>query len=219
MASQAEVITAAQSGDIEMLRKLLRDDPTLASVRDQNGVSALMHALYRRQSAAAELLSNRNDLDIFEATAAGKTQRTSEILDRDPEAAKGWSGDGFTALHFAAFFSRPEIARDLIRHGADVSAVARNPMKVMPLHSATAAHSWEIVRILLDNGAPADARQEGGWTPLHEAAQSGEQEIVKALIEHGADPQARSDDGKTPAQMAQAKGHEEIVKLLSGSTF
>jgi uncharacterized protein len=216
MATQSEVVSAAQSGDIERLRVLLRDNPSLASARDENGVSALLHAYYRRQLGAADLLLSANTaLDIFEATAAGKADKVSAILKANPNAAKSWSADGFTALHFAAFFNRPEIARDLIRHGADVAAVARNPMKVMPLHSATAGHSGEIVRLLVENGASPNVPQEGGWVPLHEAARIGDPEMVTALLEHGADPQLRNDDGKTAADMARASGHEEIVKLLS----
>jgi uncharacterized protein len=214
--TQSEVISAVQSGDVENLRRMLAADPSLASARDYSGVSAIMHAYYRRQQAAADVLLNANpSLDIFEATAVGKADKVTEILNADPEAAKSWSADGFTALHFAAFFNRPEIARNLIRHGAEVAAVARNPMKVMPLHSAAAAHSGEIVRLLVENGAPPNAPQEGGWVPLHEAAQIGDEEMVKALLEHGADPQIRNKDGRTPVDMAQAKGHEEIVKLLA----
>ena len=175
-----------------------------------------MHAFYCRRPEIADLLiAAKPELDIFEATAAGKADPLSEMLKRDPQAAKRWSADGFTALHFAAFVNRPEIARILIRHGADVSAVAKNPMKVTPLHSAAAAHSTEIVRLLLENGASPNVKQEGGWTPLHEAAQIGDKEMVGVLLKHGADVQARSDDGKTPADMATAKGHEEILKLLS----
>lgn len=216
LANHSEVIAAAQSGDVEKLRGLLQGDPSLAGARDAAGVSALMHAYYRRQQAAADLLlAAKSDVDILEATAAGKADKVSEVLERDPNAAKSWSPDGFTALHFAAFFNHPEIARALIRHGADVSAVAKNPMKVMPLHSAAAAHSGEIVRLLVENGAPPNVPQEGGWVPLHEAAQIGDKEMVKVLLEYGADPQLRSNDGRTAAEMAKAKGHEEIVKLLS----
>jgi ankyrin repeat protein len=216
MAATSDVISAVQSGDIEKLRGILHENPSLASARDENGVSALIHAYYRRQQDAAELLMSANvSLDIFEATAAGKTDKVSTILKANPDAAKVWSADGFTALHFAAFFNRPEIARDLIRHGADVAAVARNPMKVTPLHSATAAHSREIVRLLVENGASPNIPQEGGWVPLHEAARIGDNQMVAVLLQNGADPRLRSNDGKTAADMARASGHEEIVKLLS----
>jgi uncharacterized protein len=213
--AHADVIAAVQSGDAEKLRGLLQEDPALASARDANGVSAVMHAFYYRRTEIAELfVAAKSDLDIFEATAAGKTDKVSEILERDPQAVKSWSADGFTALHFAAFFNRPEIASILIRNRADVSVASKNAMKVTPLHSAAAAHSAQLVRILVENGAPANARQEGGWTALHEAAQAGDVEMVKSLLEHGADPLAKSDSGKTAAEMARAKGHTQIVKLL-----
>ncbi len=215
MAGAADVIAAVQAGDVGKVRQYLSTSPSLAAARDPSGVSALMHALYRRRQDIADLLGNRAHLDIFEATALGKSAEVSAILDRDPEAAKRWSADGFTALHFAAFFNRPEVAGILIRHGADVQAVARNPMKVMPLHSAAAAHSGEIVRLLVENGAPPNVPQEGGWMPLHEAAQIGDIEMVRTLLKYGADPLLRSNDGRTAADMAQAKGHSEVVKLFS----
>lgn len=215
MATHADVIAAVQAGDVEKVRGLLQDDSSLAAAKDANGVSALMHAFYYRQPEIADLLlAVKPNLDIFEATAAGKADKVSEILKHDPETAKSWSGDGFTALHFAAFFNRPEITDVLIRHGVDVSAASRNAMKVTPLHSAAAAHSGGIVRALVENGALVNARQEGGWTALHEAAQIGDMDMVKTLLDHGADPQARSDSGKTPTEMAAAKGHEAIVTLL-----
>jgi ankyrin repeat protein len=192
------------------------DDPALASARDANGVSAVMHAFYSGQRGIGELLiAAKSELDIFEATAAGKSDKVSEILNRGPEAAKQWSADGFTALHFAAFFNRPAIARKLIQCGADIEAIARNPMKVTPLHSAAAAHSGEIVRLLLERGANPNARQQGGWTPLHAAAQDGDAEMVRNLVEHQADPKAKNDDRKTPADIAAEKGHAEIAAILS----
>jgi ankyrin repeat protein len=213
--THADVIAAVQSGDAEKLRGLLQDDPSLAAAKDANGVSAVMHAFYYRRPEVADLLlAAKSDLDIFEATAAGRTDKVSEILERDPQSVKSWSADGFTALHFAAFFNRPEIASILIRNRADVSVASKNAMKVTPLHSAAAAHSAQLVRILVENGAPANARQEGGWAALHEAAQAGDVGMVKTLLEHGADPHAKSDGGKTPKEMAAAKGHKKIVELL-----
>jgi ankyrin repeat protein len=216
VANHSDVIAAVQSGDAAKLKQLLSGDPALAAAKDSNGISALMHALYRRQQEIADLLlAHNSDLNIFEATAAGKPESVSENLKKDPQAAKKYSADGFTALHFAAFFNQPAIACDLVRHGADVAAVAKNTMKVTPLHSAAAAHSREIVRLLLEQGAPADAKQQGGWTALHAAAENGDTEMVRDLLQHQADALARNDDGKTPADMAEAKGHQKVVELLS----
>lgn len=218
MAYQSEVISAVQAGDIEKIRSLLQSDGSLASAKDERGVSALMHAYYRgRKDIAEVILNSRSDLDIFEATAAGRADTVSSILDRDPAQAKSWSRDGFTALHFASFFGQEAIARELIRRGADVGPAAMNPMEVTPLHSAAASHSTAIVRLLLESGAPANAKQHGGWTALHEAANIGDLEMIKVLLQHGADPSIQSDDGKTAVNMAQAKGREEVLKLLAAA--
>lgn len=216
LTTHADVIAAVQSGNIAAIRKMLQDGPSLVQAKDANGISAVMQAFYSRRAEIADLLiAAKPDLDIFEATAAGKADRVSEILRRHSGDSKSWSADGFTALHFAAFFNKPEIARTLIQHGADVSAASHNAMNVTPLHSAAAAHAGEIVRLLLEKGAPVNARQQGGWTALHAAAQNGDAEMVRDLLQHGADPRARNDDGKAPADVAAEKSHGEIVRLLS----
>jgi ankyrin repeat protein len=218
MAAPADVIAAVHAGDIDKVSSLLQIEPSLASAKDERGVSALMHAYYRGSRELAEVILNaRSGLDIFEATSAGRAETVSAILDRDAAQATAWSADGFTALHFAAFFNQPAIARELIRRGADVAAVAMNPMEVTPLHSAAAAHATEIVRMLVEAGSPVNAKQHGGWTPLHGAADNGDEEMIRILLQHGADPATQSDDGKTPADMARLKGHAKALTLLSAA--
>ncbi len=218
MASQTDLISAVHAGDIDRVKAHLQTDPALATAKDERGVSAVMHAYYRGRGDIAELiLGSRSDFDIFEATASGRAQLVSEILDRDPGQAKTWSGDGFTPLHFASFFNQPTIARELVRRDADVAAVSMNPMEVTPLHSAAAAHAIEIVRMLVESDAPINAKQHGGWTALHAAADNGDEEMIKILLQHGADPLLQNDDGKTPAQIAQLKGRDNAFQLLSAA--
>ena len=216
MSSPSEAIAAVHAGDIEKVRSLLRENPSLASAKDERGVSALMHSYYRgRKDIAEVILASRSDLDIFEAVASGRDERVSEILDRDPSQAKSWSADGFTPLHFAAFFNQPGIALELVRHGADVGIASMNPMEVAPIHSAAAARANQIVQLLLENGAAVNARQHGGWTALHGAADNGNRELVEMLLRHGADPRAQNDQGKSSLQVAQEKNHSEVAALLA----
>ena len=102
----------------------------------------------------------------------------------------------------------------LIENGAAVDAVAANPTQVMPLHSAASARNLEAVRLLLEHGAPVNARQQSGWVPIHAAAQNGDRPMVELLLKHGADPALTNADGKTPAAVAREKGHHEIAALL-----
>jgi ankyrin repeat protein len=174
-----------------------------------------MEALYAgKTDEARTLAAARSDLDVFEAAAIGDVERLRGLLDPDPALAGAWSDDGFTALHFAAFFGQPQAAAILLERGADVHAVASTFGNVTPLHSAAAAPSRAIVRMLLEAGADANARQGGGFTALQAAAQNGDPEMTRDLLEHGADPSAATDDGRTALSIAEEQGHEEVAALL-----
>ncbi len=115
MSDHPEVVAAIQAGDVESLRILLTEDPSRSSARDEAGISAIMHALYRRRSDMVDLLLAAGPhLDIFEACSLGRGQVAGELLDQHPGLASEWSADGFTALHFACFFAHPEIAAALL---------------------------------------------------------------------------------------------------------
>ena len=80
-----------------------------------------------------------------------------------------------------------ETVSALLDSGADPNAVARNEMKVQPLHSAAAHRDVEICRRLLEAGADPNARQEGGYMPLDEAEHTGNTELSALLRAHGAE--------------------------------
>jgi ankyrin repeat protein len=153
-------------------------------------LSPILDALYRGDRDEAERLrAERTELDVFEAAALGDVERLRAILEEDSDAARAWSPDGFTALHYAAYFDGPETARPLIEHGADVEAVSTNEEfapQARPLHSAVAAGRGDVVEVLLHAGADPNARQHGGFTPLMAAEQTGNLELAEVLIRHGA---------------------------------
>jgi uncharacterized protein len=162
--------------------------------------SELLDALYRgdREVVAAKLAEGL-ELTIFEAAAVGALDRVHELLLLEGGFVDLWSPDGFTALHLAAFFGHDEVAEELIRRGADVSAVSRNPLQVQAIHSAAAGNHTDVVRTLLAHDADPNARQEGGFTPIHAAAQNGNDELFDLLVSRGADVEAITDDGRTAA--------------------
>jgi ankyrin repeat protein len=211
-----ELVAAIQAGDLESLRILLAETPSLAAARDEAGVSAIMHALYRRRQDMVDLLlAAAPELDIFEAASLGRMERVGELLRQDAKLAASFSPDGFTPLHFACFFAREEMTALLLRHDADPDSVARNPMKVTPLHSSAAARNLPIVTLLLRHGASPNVHQQQGWTPLHSAAQHGDKALAELLLKHGANRSATSDDGVTPGALATKNGHAEVAELLS----
>jgi ankyrin repeat protein len=148
-----------------------------------------MLALYRGDVEMLEALVDAGpELDVFEAAGLGAEERLEQLLAQQPECVNAKAADGFTPLHLAAFFVHPGAVAILLEHGADVHAVAENPMRVQPLHSAAAGNSIEICRALLAAGADANAAQAGGHVPLDAARQNGNDELADLLIAHGATP-------------------------------
>ncbi|MFN8587112.1 MAG: ankyrin repeat domain-containing protein [Candidatus Eisenbacteria bacterium] len=215
----ASLIARLKTGDAAGALALLAARPDAADERDENGVSALQWSLYVRAAEVTEAIrARRGALDLFEAVSLGDAPRAEALLAGDPALARARSGDGFTALHLAAFFSRPALARRLLAAGADPAAVAANAMRVQPLHSAAAARDLDMCRVLLEAGAPPDAAQHQGWTALMAAAQHGLEPLADLLLAHGARRVVRADDGRTAADLAQAAGHTALAtKLASGA--
>ena len=213
-----EFLNAATGGDVSKVKAMLQADPSLARAKDENGVSVIMKATYYgKRDVVAALLESGVGLDVFEAAATGRTERLSQLIEKDPSLANSYSPDGFTPLGFAVFFAQPEVAKALLNAGADVNLPSRESMKVTPLASAAAAKQTEIARLLIAHGANVNARAASGHIPLHEAAANGNIELVKLLIESGADINARTDDGKTPLDFAIEYKRPEVVDLLEKS--
>ncbi len=188
----ASIFESIKAGDVDAVRAAIDDDPSVAAARDDKGLSAVRAAVYaHKQDVADVLLEAKPELDIFDAAAVGDVDRLNELLDKDPDLVKAYSEDGYTPLHFAAYFSRGPAVRALLDRGADVNAVAKNDMEVQPLHSAVAADAREVVAALLLAGADVNARQQGGITPFMAASEHDEEgDMVRLLMDHGAEESA-----------------------------
>jgi ankyrin repeat protein len=208
-------LQAIQNGKQEQARQMLADNPALAYAKTKQGVSAVLLAAYHGQAGLAQLLGNqREDLDIFEASAVGNAARVDALLSIDPTLANAFAPDGFQPLGLAAFFGHLETVCVLLAGGAQVDTPSQNDQKVMPLHSAVASRSLEIALQLLERGANPNARQADDFTPLQAAAQNGQLEMIELLLAHGAQPNLRNAKGQTALAMAEQAGHPEAAALL-----
>jgi uncharacterized protein len=216
MASTPEdLFEAIEAGDVGGVDAILDRDPAAATSRDASGVSALMRALYRFDTALIDAVKTRVDaLDVFEAAAFGDVDRLTVLLEEDPPQVTSYSSDGFTALHFAAFFGRFEAAELLIERGAEVDAFGRGWMTGTAMHSAVSRLHADVVRILLEAGANPNVRQSAGWTPLHAAAANGDLTSVDLLLDADADLTATNDEGRSVSDLATESGDEATADRI-----
>jgi ankyrin repeat protein len=159
-------------------------------------VSELLQALYRGDRARAdEVLAESPELDVFEAAAIGSTDRLRELLDDDPSLANAFGDDGFHPLGLACFFGHPNAARLLLERGADVNALSRNEhVQTAAIHAAAASGEtgtdegtrFELVKLVLNNGADPNLPQPGGFRAIDAARQSGDERVERLLKERGA---------------------------------
>jgi len=210
-----DLLDAIAANDGPRVDFLLASHPKLAEARNAEGVSAVLLALYRGQKSMAEkIAAQKVRLNIFESAAMGHIESLKQLVAADAMHLRSTSGDGFPALHLAAFFGHLEAVEFLLAAGAGVGARSTNPMDNTALHAAMVFRHLEVARVLLDHGAAVNARQHGGFTALHAAAFHNDVAMAELLLSRGADKLLKTDDGKTAQDIALDKGFTALAAKL-----
>ena len=211
---------AIKAGDAAKVSDLLGQDPSLVRAAENN-ITPILLAVYYGKADIARLLAERagDDITIGEACAIGDGERVKAMLASDPSLLNSRTADGYPIAGLPIFFRHPELARWLIEQGADVNAVAENTQRVAFVHAAAAACDHETMRMLLERGADANAKQQLDYTPMHTAASRGDKEMAKLLIAHGADPNAKGSDGQSPADVARSHNQPEFAEWIESGNL
>ncbi|KAG8199670.1 hypothetical protein JTE90_022120 [Oedothorax gibbosus] len=127
-----------------------------------------------------------------------------------------------TALHCAALYNSPTVAKSLLKAGSHPEAEDENLST--PLHLAATAGSIDVVDQLLEAVEEPERKislekyiQEknlNGNTALHLAVTKGHIEIVNSLLQKGADSKMNCESYSQPLLLAAMSGNVEIVKCL-----
>jgi ankyrin repeat protein len=205
--------TACHTGDIERVRELLAQDPSLANkLSDAEGYYL----------GAGAPLAN--------AAAVGRIDIVQLLLDHgaDPNLPEEQYAPKGKALYSAVYHGHYEIAKLLLARGA-----YPNPPVESSGDALWIVQTWRpdkrMEQLLLSYGAtpaePWPQRRDEEWpthehnwlriSPLHEAARKGDLAEAKKLLESGADLTARDDHIRsTPLGWAAKFGRLEMVKFL-----
>jgi ankyrin repeat protein len=152
--------------------------------------------------------------DLADAAQSGDTDRLKALLDHNRSFASMPDQQGYTPLHYAAYFGHTEAARYLLGIGADLTALTLDPLRSHPLHAAASAGHVDVAAMLLESGADPNAEQTGQWTPLHSAAAGGHETLVRMLLARGSDRTRKSASGLTALELAEERGHAKCVEAL-----
>ena len=75
---------------------------------------------------------------------------------------------------------------------------------------------YEVLELLINNGAPINKQGINDWTPLHMAAARNDIKALDILVKHGANLtiKTRIDNYATPLEEARSLGRKEAVRFL-----
>jgi len=152
------------------------------------------------------------DLRLIEAIRNRERQQARTLLDQHVDV-NARSGDGSTALLWAAHWNDLETAELLIRAGADANAA--NDFRMTPLFEACTNGNAPLVDLILKAGANPNARIATGVPPIMSCARSGSADGIRILLARRADVNANeSAQNQTALMWAAAEHHPDVVRIL-----
>ena len=174
------------------------------------GVVGVPHAAAKAVPAADYRVT---PTPLVDAARTGDIATVRTLLSRKVDVNAS-SGDGMTALHWAAYRGNTELATLLLKSKASLSTVTRLGEST-PLHVASRHGHGAVVRVLLKAGAAPDVTTAGGATALHLAAAAGDTMAIGALLEAKANPNALEFEWQqTPLMFAAANNRADAIRVL-----
>ena len=129
-------------------------------------------------------------------------------------------GQSTTPLIIAAMNGNEKVVEVLLNFGAKIDKKGTVIVDDYSRGGATALwcascrDHYNIVKLLVENGADINLPTDDGSTPLRPPCVKGNFEIVQYLVEHGANVNAVNDDKETCLMIASYKGQHKIVPYL-----
>src|SRR5467141_2379495 len=160
--TELDIFEASTLGKLDRAKSLIDRNPQIVSAYSPDGFALVALTAYLGQKETTEFLIEKG-ADI-------------NAVARNPT--------GFTALTGAVANNHTEIAKLLVKRGAQVNY--RYEGGFSPLMGAAEHGNVELVNFLLANGADPNARTGEGKSPMSFAKEKNHVEVVEALKRHGA---------------------------------
>lgn len=207
--------------DLDEVRKLVEENPSLVNAKDDSGNTPLHYAAKNEKTEVCRFLlehganvdaTNEHGRTPLHETASCYTAYSDSVELLVQHGARMDLRDkrGNTPLHFAAKKGHLAICKFFIEQGAD----PKKDVFKGALHMAAENGSTEICRLLIEHGMDVNEKNSIENTPLHTAAGLGNLEAVRLLLEKGATVDSKDNGGQTPLIDAAWHDYTDICKLL-----
>lgn len=203
------LLLAASQGHTEIVELLLTSHANINAC-DHLG-NTVLHLAANPETVRVALTALVN----ASKNSAGDADDTEIRLQRINKKSK----DGKTPLHMALYKANAPLVKELLSAGANPNITFLDSIRIgqeaFPLEFATWINQVEIVKLLLQAGAPADTQSTvDGATALYLAASFGRMPIVHLLLDAHANTELSHQRRGTPLMNAVEHRNSEAVEAL-----
>jgi ankyrin repeat protein len=184
------LLRAAKRGLEEVVWLLLTRSDMETNFEDEDGRTALTHAVIGGHTMVIRILLARSDVK-------------TDLKDKD----------GLTPLWWAARVQNEALVKVLLKSGKIDADSHDKDSRTLLSWAAEKGHK-AIVNMLLDEGADLESKDKNGRTPLSWAAEKGSEAVVNVLLNKGADLECKDKSGRTPLSWAAQYGNKAVVDML-----
>ena len=210
---------AIKAGDVQMVRRLLLDNPELVVARG-HGWTPLQDAAFQAKTASLKMMLARG-VGVTAADVAHALHHAVQLPHADSQAVEALITTGHVSELFAALY-RQDLEAFGTRLQADPGASQSTDAAGCPaLLRAAENGQEEMVRLLLGYGVDIEARGPFEQSALASCAcnqidRRKRSRTLRLLLASGADVNGRIARGRTPLFAAATAGWapEESVKIL-----
>ena len=193
IAAYTGLFTAAARGDAAEIGRLAASGASVNAREAYDRTPLHVATFGRHREAIAALAKARADLNAKER-------------------------DRYDAVTIAAVADDVATLKLLLQLGASAKQVTSRYDGTALIAAAHLGHD-EVVKLLIDAGAPLDHVNNLGWTALIESIVLGDGgprhlDTLRALVEAGADVNRPDRTGRTPLALARARGYDAMARIL-----